>query len=495
MKTLSLCMITKNEESNIERCLKSIQNLVDEIIVADTGSTDRTVELAEKYGAKIVYHKWNNNFSDARNTSLEVATCDWILFLDADEEITEEECRKIKFLMDSDNAYEGYFLRLVNIIENKDVGDSIVLRMFKNKSEYRFRGKMHEQICNSIKEIHGTNSIGNTDIRILHYEYDSNVSDVQAKQKRNIELLKSYSEEEKDGYYYYALGNEYARVGDFENAYESYEKALKVTNVKYIHYPYLILAMAKLYFEIKKFGQEIKFIQSIKKTTPNFKGLYFMECIAYIECGKLSKALKSLENFSNCPASQRYEYPNNNFEKVDDIKSLREKIIGGMIPHEDNMLSALMIIDEYDETLVETITSINEITINVVVVADNETEIEVEKLKSTGAQVIQTKHKDKRFSIGLKSCKGKYVMLLEKGEICSFESQKEIVKLLSKTNLEAFNLLNLNMFTGDYTNNLKIIKNNKKVNSPEEYVEILKSQNKKVKDVPIYTSNKITNTF
>lgn len=101
--TLSVCIITKNEEKNISRCLESIKNIADEIIVVDTGSTDKTVEIANKYESKVSFHKWNNDFSDARNASIKKATKDWILFLDADEELPKEEGIKLKELINNSN--------------------------------------------------------------------------------------------------------------------------------------------------------------------------------------------------------------------------------------------------------------------------------------------------------------------------------------------------------------------------------------------------------
>ena len=77
--SISLCMIVKNEEENLPRCLDSVRDVVDEIVIVDTGSTDRTVEIAESYGAKVFYHPWEGSFSKARNYSLKYATCDWIL--------------------------------------------------------------------------------------------------------------------------------------------------------------------------------------------------------------------------------------------------------------------------------------------------------------------------------------------------------------------------------------------------------------------------------
>src|SRR3712207_9594713 len=91
--TLSLCMIVKDEEAMLGRTLAAIREHVDEIVVVDTGSQDRTVEIAESFGAKVVHHEWTGDFSEARNVSLEAATSDWIIYLDADEVLRSEERR------------------------------------------------------------------------------------------------------------------------------------------------------------------------------------------------------------------------------------------------------------------------------------------------------------------------------------------------------------------------------------------------------------------
>ena len=83
--TLSLAMIVKNEQYNLYTCLKQIEELVDEIIIVDTGSTDKTVELAEQFKTSVYHYTWDDDFSSARNFSLEKCNCDWILVLDADE--------------------------------------------------------------------------------------------------------------------------------------------------------------------------------------------------------------------------------------------------------------------------------------------------------------------------------------------------------------------------------------------------------------------------
>lgn len=329
MKTLSICMIVKNEEENIGRCLDSIKEISDEIIIVDTGSTDRTIEICKSYCAKIIQYKWNNDFSEARNISIDYATKDYILFLDADEEIPKEDLIKIKNLLSSNNLSEGYFLRLVNIIKETNVGDYVVFRLFKNNKNYRFKGKVHEQVANSIQEYNKCNCIKTLDVRIFHYGYDPNTTDIQSKYKRNISILKNYEDEERDAYYYYVLGNEYSRIKDFENAIASYEKSIKVLDMRYnyLFYPCLILNTVKAYSNTRQFYKSLRFIESIKSTTPNFKDLYFMECLAYIECGKVSKALESINNYINCPPEKIYKYPNNNFDNIYDINELKERLI------------------------------------------------------------------------------------------------------------------------------------------------------------------------
>lgn len=96
MPTISLCMIVKNEEMHITRCLKSVADLVDEIIVVDTGSEDRTVEIVSQYTAKIYSYPWQEDFSDARNYSFSKASMDFCMWMDADDVL--EETEKDKFL-------------------------------------------------------------------------------------------------------------------------------------------------------------------------------------------------------------------------------------------------------------------------------------------------------------------------------------------------------------------------------------------------------------
>ncbi len=181
--TLSLCMIVKDEENFLPTCLESIKDNVDEIIIVDTGSTDRTVEVAEKYNANIYYHPWEDSFSKARNYSLSYATCDWILILDADEEVEKEDACKLREVI-KDNE--------VNVINlpvfykpkgGKNLSVSCSERIFKNYLGIHYEGIVH----NSLKH---SGPSKNVDIRLYHYGYHQGNEQMEKKFERTSALLK-----------------------------------------------------------------------------------------------------------------------------------------------------------------------------------------------------------------------------------------------------------------------------------------------------------------
>ncbi|WP_220797427.1 glycosyltransferase family 2 protein [Paraclostridium bifermentans] len=475
-------MIVKNEEKNIKRCLDSIESIADEIIIVDTGSNDETLNICSSYNAKVINHKWNNDFSEARNVSLEYATKDYILFLDADEEISKEDLKKLKSLLSSKKLAEGYFFRLTNIINGTEVGEYVVFRFFKNKRKYRFRGKVHEQIANCIQKHNKDKCIENIDIKIYHYGYDPNKVNIESKYKRNMGILNTYTEEEKDAYYFYVLGNEYARITDFKSAIESYEKSLDLMELKYnyVFYPYLILNIVKAYSNEKQFYESIKFIEKIRLSIPNFKDLYFMECLAYIECGKISKALECLNEYINCPVGNTYEYPHNNFEKIYDIKEMKKNLEQASTPN-NNLLSALMIIDKYETSIINTIKSFNEIVSNFNIVTSNKC-LEITELKNIGAKIIYSDDKD--LNLLIEKCKSKYIIMVDIGEICSTLSQKKIIELLSNTNEKFFAVNIVNIANNTNCKEVRIIKNeNSNFINDYKYALI---KNKNVVDSNIY---------
>lgn len=150
MTTLSLSMIVKNEEATIERVLSCARTFCDEMIVVDTGSTDRTVELAEKMGAKVYHFEWIEDFAAARNYSLEQCTCDWVIWLDADDVVTEECQQKFRELKETDlnDSLNAIFMPYNY---HYDAEDNCTLvnrreRMFRRAAGFRWQHPIHEVI-------------------------------------------------------------------------------------------------------------------------------------------------------------------------------------------------------------------------------------------------------------------------------------------------------------------------------------------------------------
>lgn len=148
---LSLCMIVKNEEATLPRCLSSVINVVDEMIVLDTGSSDRTPEVAAAYGAKVYHFTWTNDFSVARNVALEYVSGDWVLVLDADETLTPEIVPALKDAISRDEYL------LINLVRQEIGAEqspySMVSRLFRHHPDIRFERPYHALVDDSIAAV------------------------------------------------------------------------------------------------------------------------------------------------------------------------------------------------------------------------------------------------------------------------------------------------------------------------------------------------------
>jgi tetratricopeptide (TPR) repeat protein len=225
--TLSLCMIVKDEEEMLPACLEAIAPAVDEIVVVDTGSTDRTVEIARSFGATVIEHEWNGSFSDARNVSFDAATCDWVMYLDADEVLVAEDRDRLRELT-GHTWRETFYLVETNHTGDLDDGTAVThnaLRVFRNRPEYRFEGRIHEQIAQCLPGDLAERFEPST-VRVEHYGYLGVVRDAKEKSRRNIELLERQAAEESDSpFLAFNLGSEYAAIGDAAAALREFQRA------------------------------------------------------------------------------------------------------------------------------------------------------------------------------------------------------------------------------------------------------------------------------
>jgi len=181
---VSASMIVRNEEHFLDECLLSIVDEVDEIVIVDTGSTDRSIDIARKYGAKIIERPWTGDFSAARNIGLENATGDWILYIDADERLRVPAPGALRAAVSRPEAVALF----VSFRPRPDFTPYREPRLFRRDDRIRFRGVIHEttrpdiySVCNSDAMI-----LEPVDIGIDHYGYEG---DLTHKCVRNLPLL------------------------------------------------------------------------------------------------------------------------------------------------------------------------------------------------------------------------------------------------------------------------------------------------------------------
>jgi tetratricopeptide (TPR) repeat protein len=221
---ISVCMIVKNEEEHLPALLASIRELPCELVVVDTGSTDRTVEICREAGAKVVEWAWRNDFAAARNVSLDHATGRWIVWFDADDKVPPESIPRIVELA-SGRPVKAYGFLVKNSLEVNHAGSFFSqLRMFPNHPRLRFVSPVHEQIYPALTQV-GI-PIEYTDLLVLHTGYTT-PEVMRAKQIRNRGILRTALENEAtDAIKWYQLGAAENTQGDHAKAEEAFLKCL-----------------------------------------------------------------------------------------------------------------------------------------------------------------------------------------------------------------------------------------------------------------------------
>ena len=227
MLPISICIITKNEEQNIENCLKPLRTYDWEIIVVDTGSTDRTKDIAGKYADKVLDFVWCDDFSAARNYSIEQASYDTILFIDSDEYLQEIDIEAILRLAKQHPTSVGLLSRENHYQMNgtDSIYVDLVERLFSRKY-YHYEGIIHEQVRLLDTERY---SYGAYQIPLIlnHSGYSGSEESMREKALRNISLLEKDLETHPDNpYTYFQIGQAYNMIHDDENACLYYSKGL-----------------------------------------------------------------------------------------------------------------------------------------------------------------------------------------------------------------------------------------------------------------------------
>ncbi len=305
---LTLSMIVKNEEKYLEDCLASVKDVVDEIVIVDTGSTDSTLEIAAKYDSKVYHFKWIDDFSAARNYALSKSAGDWILYLDADERLSKNSIAEIKDIIKSKNN-TGYSCTVNSINEISGISNKMkYIRFFANSDKLYFTGKAHEQIEKSLLELNY--QIKDSDIEIIHLGYNVEQSELNKKAERNLKLLIEEYQAKPSGYNAFQIGQTYITMNKIEDSVEYFNFAIKSATLNSVHKSHCYRYLAA--YELNKNNNVKKALELAEK------GLKFNheQVILHVILSSIHLRLQNLEKAeSHCKLAYKY-----NIEKGKNVR-------------------------------------------------------------------------------------------------------------------------------------------------------------------------------
>ncbi|WP_438348861.1 tetratricopeptide repeat-containing glycosyltransferase family 2 protein [Paenibacillus sp. FA6] len=268
---ISLVMIVKNEESTLRRCLESVSNLVDEIVVVDTGSTDQTKVIASEFRAKVFDYEWKNDFAAARNFALEKSTSEWSLVLDADEYVSNDCANAIRTFIHNIPAIGK--IKIVNEFMNKDELSyelNYISRLFPTSC--RYSGKIHEQVESSLLR-------HKVDIEVQHDGYLH-----QLKTDRNIPILKEVIEENPQSpYYHYQIAKEYRGLENHEESYVHLKQAYTLITRNEGYAPSLIVNFLYAIIASGNLEEGLSVVENEQDYLSNYPDFYFVSALYLLE--------------------------------------------------------------------------------------------------------------------------------------------------------------------------------------------------------------------
>ncbi len=227
-RRLSLCMIVRDEAQLLPGCLESVRGAVDEIVAVDTGSSDATPEIVRAHGGLLLRHAWREDFSAARNVSLDAATGDWILWMDADERLRPEEHGRLRRLVEG-NASEDAFSVPIRSETPRGIQVTRAHRLFRNRKGIRFSGRVHEQVSPSFARARAREGLS-ADFTIDHLGYNFSADKLRTKAERNLRLLDAAKRRNpRDAYVRFCRGQALLLLDDAARAEQEIRAALGET--------------------------------------------------------------------------------------------------------------------------------------------------------------------------------------------------------------------------------------------------------------------------
>lgn len=325
--SVTAALIVKNESGHIGDCLSRIVNAVDEIIIVDTGSTDKTIEIASKYPkVKIINFEWSDDFAAARNAAFPYITSDWVIWIDADEYLYEEDAASIKEVAGIFQDITAPVLIRIGIMCQNDDGSIngkySVSRMFRMKDKFKFFGRIHEQVVLNEKNIYENEDIFSLSvlIRLLHHGYKSVELQNKNKLERNIKLLrKMVDENPNDPAWLFFYGRELYNSERFDESLEILSQCEKLSS-QYLGFGRLLevyVMVAKIYINRNDYHSAEDVCKKALKKRDDFPDILYLLAVINVE-----KGTRIMESAKECVRQSKVS-----FEGYRDIVSPDETIL------------------------------------------------------------------------------------------------------------------------------------------------------------------------
>jgi glycosyltransferase involved in cell wall biosynthesis len=312
-RNLSLCMIVRDNDKTIGAALASIYRWVDEIIIVDTGSTDRTIEICRSYGARVEYFQWCDDFSAARNESLKYATGDWIFWMDSDDTIPEDCSRQLRQLVDGphEDAVLGYVMQVhcPGPGHDNDGGAEVTvvdhLKLFRRVPGLVFERRIHEQLLPSIHRLGGEYRW--TDLYVVHSGYDHSTATRAKKLERDLRILNlERAQEPNHPFLLFNLGMTYADARRWDRAIEDLRRCIEVSAPHESQVPKAHALLINALFQAELFDEALQACETALSSFPDDKEIRFRHGLVEMAAGRFESAARAFEVVLECPAERKF---------------------------------------------------------------------------------------------------------------------------------------------------------------------------------------------
>ncbi len=293
---VTACLIVRNEAGFVAGCLESVSQFVSEIVIVDTGSTDDTLEICKKFDVKLFHHPWVGDFSAARNVGLEKATCDWILYIDADERLSVPPNSIVGEQLRQPNniSLEVLFRPRVEFTPYREV------RLFRRMDAIRFQGRIHETVHPHIRSLVDTGKFDvlDCDVEIQHLGYEG---DLAHKHERNLPLLQQAVKENPARVYLWCnLGETLLAVNQPQAAVVALKEAIRLSRLSIRgqkqHADGAQAAILLIHHLLESDAEAaLDLCQENRKGHPNNKALELLEATARFKLGEAESLLATLD--------------------------------------------------------------------------------------------------------------------------------------------------------------------------------------------------------